>query len=361
MTHLTVILLVILSSSVNLSHQSSASCSIQQTRKVQSEFTKCSQKFSDTFYSHEDTATTGSEEHVCELLDNIVNKCVELFSACHNTRDLRRMKDLHIEELLKQYSEFGDLTKCKVVREYRESGRSEPDEGEEVRCDDGETTAAQSEFQQCSHSTSTKMYEIILDLEQPKLETIVDTLCSGLSTIGTQCVRSLSQCFAESDLRQIRSSHLTEMKKFFMSFSPQLSPGSLDTCKILDYTHTEDDDNEETTTTTVESEETTTHVPTTTTDRIQSVERSIDDEDIYDYDYDYEDEEDYQHYNAIKSILNTEATVHSDAADDSTEAAERLQFTRSSSSSDSINKILSVIPVLVSLLLFTLTLHELRL
>ena len=231
-----------------------------------------------------------------------------------------------------------------------------------MRCDDGETTAAQSEFQQCSHSTSTKMYEIILDLEQPKLETIVDTLCSGLSTIGTQCVRSLSQCFAESDLRQIRSSHLTEMKKFFMSFSPQLSPGSLDTCKILDYTHTEDDDDEETTTTTVESEETTTHVPTTTTtDRIQSVERSIDDEDIYDYDYDYEDEEDYQHYNAIKSILNTEATVDSDAADDSTEAAERLQFTRSSSSSDSINKILSVIPVLVSLLLFTLTLHELRL
>ena len=229
-----------------------------------------------------------------------------------------------------------------------------------MRCDDGETTAAQSEFQQCSHSTSTKMYEIILDLEQPKLETIVDTLCSGLSTIGTQCVRSLSQCFAESDLRQIRSSHLTEMKKFFMSFSPQLSPGSLDTCKILDYTHTEEE--EETTTTTVESEETTTHVPTTTTtDRIQSVERSIDDEDIYDYDYDYEDEEDYQHYNAIKSILNTEATVHSDAADDSTEAAERLQFTRSSSSSDSINKILSVIPVLVSLLLFTLTLHELRL
>ena len=226
--------------------------------------------------------------------------------------------------------------------------------------------AAQTGFQQCSHSTSTKVYQSILDMEEPKLEAITDTLCKGLSTIGTLCAKSLTECFAEGDFIQIRKSHLAEMKKFFIGFSPELSASSLDNCKILDYTEVEEVTEAEIPTTTMKKIE-----ETTTTESVTEMSQGTNERSIEEYDENYSDlyedydEEDYNYsydsseseYERVRKMLSRdgEQDVHGHADNPSsdprasTEAAERLQFTRSASST--IHSVM-IVQSIVSFLIF---------
>ena len=89
------------------------SCSLARTKEVQAEFTECTTTFNDKFYS------AAEEGDVCTLLRDIVDTCVQIFGQCHSLRDVRRMKDLHIENLIKQHQDHGELDLCPVVKEYR--------------------------------------------------------------------------------------------------------------------------------------------------------------------------------------------------------------------------------------------------
>ena len=81
--------------------------------QVQQEFSECSRRYGDEFHD------SGDGGDVCQLLRNIVEECVQVFGQCHTAREIRRMQDLHIEALIDQYKQFGDLNNCPVVKEYR--------------------------------------------------------------------------------------------------------------------------------------------------------------------------------------------------------------------------------------------------
>ena len=109
----------------------------------------------------------------------------------------------------------------------------------------------QTKFQTCSHSTATSVYQTIQDIISVK--SISDKLCKALTTIGTVCVKHLNECFAEDDVRQMRKSHLEEMKSFLLRIVLGKVPrNALDNCKVveienvivdpIEYSYDEDDD-----------------------------------------------------------------------------------------------------------------------
>ena len=105
--------LLLIMISVRPSLQEIVSCDLNQTKNLQLKFTQCIQTKSDKFHAAGDT------RDVCILLSDIVEECMMVFRQCHNDRDFRRMKDLHIDALINQYQQWGDLDKCPVVKEYR--------------------------------------------------------------------------------------------------------------------------------------------------------------------------------------------------------------------------------------------------
>ena len=59
------------------------------------------------------------DENSCQLVRKVIRFCGELWNRCHTSREVRRMRDLHIEALVRQYGSEGGLEGCDLVQEYR--------------------------------------------------------------------------------------------------------------------------------------------------------------------------------------------------------------------------------------------------
>jgi len=207
-------------------------CSVVEHKKMQGDFRNCSRRNTEEHFNTEMGDT-------CELVKSVVKNCGELWNRCHTSREIRRMRDLHIEALVRQYGEQGELDSCEIVQEYRHSGRTLADPVEDETCTDEKTMEVQTKFQTCSHSTATSVYQTIQDLTSIKI--IFDKLCKALTTIGTVCIKHLYQCFAEDDVRQMRKSHLQEMKTFLLRISEEkVTADVFENCKVMEYTETEE-------------------------------------------------------------------------------------------------------------------------
>merc|ERR1719312_1366299 len=175
----------------------------------------------------------------CELVKSVVENCGEIWNRCYSSKEVRRMRDLHIEALVRQYGELGELDDCELVKKYRQSGRTLADPVEDVACSDEKTREIQTMFQTCSHSTATSVYQTIQDITSVKI--ISHKLCKALTTIGTVCIKHLYQCFAEEDVKQMRKSHLEEMKIFFLRISEYKVPNNLfENCVVMEYVENEE-------------------------------------------------------------------------------------------------------------------------
>jgi len=315
-----------------------ADCSLRETRVMQAQFSNCSRLF------------TQNTEDICQLLDSVVGECGQHWLSCHQEREVRKMRDLHIDHLIRSYEENNNLDDCLVVKEYRESGRAEGEAEDDILCDDDTTRSVQEKLQKCSHTISTGVYTEIQDLTSSKK--IADKLCTALAAIGTVCVKDLNECFATEDLLQMRKSHLEEMKSFLLRISQdKVKKNALDDCKILDYTEDVDyqmsdldnevmevvenvSDKSATTrvtepTTTTTTQTTSTTLTSSTTEAVAEAEREI----------------------HVKGSRSAEFFGEMDGGSEpvSTEAAERLH-SRTSSSSSSSPALSSVIILVFSLI-----------
>merc|ERR1712241_625495 len=206
----------------------SCSCSQEKYTAMQASFSNCSSQF------------TQQSGQICQLLESVVDQCSKLWLACHSKKEVAKMRDLHINHLIKSYQENEDLEDCRVVKEYRMSGRAGDEAEDEILCDVDTTSAVLKKLGDCSHAISTKVYTDIVDLTNVK--TIKTKLCKALSAIGTNCVKDLKQCFATEDLLQMKKSHLEEMQNFPLRISQgKVSADALDNCKILDTTQQTED------------------------------------------------------------------------------------------------------------------------
>ena len=122
---------------------------------------------------------------------------------------------------------------------FRQSGRTLADPVEDVACSDEKTREIQTMFQTCSHSTATSVYQTIQDITSVKI--ISHKLCKALTTIGTVCIKHLYQCFAEEDVKQMRKSHLEEMKTFLLRISEEkVSNNVFENCVVMEYVESEE-------------------------------------------------------------------------------------------------------------------------
>merc|ERR1719312_2216931 len=175
----------------------------------------------------------------CELVKSVVESCGEIWNRCYSSKEVRRMRDLHLEALVRQYGERGELDSCDLVEEYRQSGRTLADPVGDVACSDEKTREIQTMFQTCSHSTATSVYQTIQDITSVKI--ITHKLCKALTTIGTVCIKHLYQCFAEEDVKQMRKSHLEEMKTFLLRISEEkVAENVFENCVVMKYVESEE-------------------------------------------------------------------------------------------------------------------------
>ena len=72
----------------------------------------------------------------------------------------------------------------------------------------------QEEFQQCSHSITTKLHHSLDQLEE-KDETGMVTACRALEDISRECVGHLSACLDQEDLDITRTLHLDRQTEYF--------------------------------------------------------------------------------------------------------------------------------------------------
>ena len=85
----------------------SCSCSQEKYTAMQASFSNCSSQL------------TQQSGEICQLLESVVDQCSKLWLACHSKKEVAKMRDLHINHLIKSYQETEDLEDCRVVKEYR--------------------------------------------------------------------------------------------------------------------------------------------------------------------------------------------------------------------------------------------------
>ena len=85
----------------------SGTCSKEEYATMQAGFSNCSSEL------------TQNTEDICQLLASVVEECSKLWLACHDRREVGKMRDLHINHLIKSYQQDDNLEDCLVVKEYR--------------------------------------------------------------------------------------------------------------------------------------------------------------------------------------------------------------------------------------------------
>jgi len=223
-------------------------CTDLEHHQMQKRFTDCSTRYRDEHFETTEVVSTDIDLQgaTCLLFSQVVDRCGEIWKKCNDDEEIRRMKDFNIEALVDQYSDVGEgvnVEHCAVVREYRNSGRESyayiyddhVEQEESDGCNGEKTREVQMSFQQCSHSTSSSVYQTVQDMRDPS--DISYHLCKALNTIGTNCIKLLKECYNNEDMVRTREQHLLEMKKYFLKIplvvEAKVKTESLDNCQAL--------------------------------------------------------------------------------------------------------------------------------
>ena len=60
------------------------------------------------------------EKVTCKLVNSLVDTCGELWDLCHSREDVKRMKDMQVQEMILKNSESEiDIGQCLAVAKYR--------------------------------------------------------------------------------------------------------------------------------------------------------------------------------------------------------------------------------------------------
>jgi len=236
-----------------------SSCTEEEHREMQNQFSACRTNYNNQFHD-----SGGGDSSLCTLLDQVVNVCTLKWSQCHSDNEIINMKSMHAESFIQHWSSQTNIENCPTAIQLRSRvSHVVPDENVVV-CDDEESSAAMNNFQTCSHSTSSTIYTTVLDLDD--IIKIIESLCAGLQNISSECPGLLATCFAPDDVKQMKTLHLQEMKKFYYTLVQDRIPkNALESCDEVLELSSSSTATASTTTTTASSTTTTTPTPASTT------------------------------------------------------------------------------------------------
>ena len=99
---------------------SSATCGLEDQKKMQEMFSNCTQKYKTEYNMAVAVKKEEVQRVTCRLVENIVETCGDEWRQCHGEEDVRRMKDMHVESLLhKNRGAVVDIEQCHTVKQFR--------------------------------------------------------------------------------------------------------------------------------------------------------------------------------------------------------------------------------------------------
>ena len=126
------------------------------------------------------------------------------------------------------------------------SARLEDDDDDDDDDDDGcseeEFQRSQQQFQNCTHSISSKLNDVVTNLQDS--DTILTKLCQSINIINTECVEYLKLCSDDEDIAVLTRSQNDQLLKYLLNLvgETKLSEESvfgIDNCKDVDDTSRE--------------------------------------------------------------------------------------------------------------------------
>lgn len=241
-------------------------CNDDQQKQMTEEFQECLNKYTKEHHESSGKAETSEQyqKFTCKLLSDTV-ECGDLWKRCHSEEEVRNIQDTHIQARIGQFRdnrEGIDVLKCPVVEEYLNSGRQDRvDQSTEGACSVAEVSEVQTEFQECSHNISTKLYDDIQRLEEGRfsrdtndlaeeliredsgddsldpLKDIKPRCCTALGSIAKDCIESFNKCFSREDAEQIKRQHIQQMQLYYEKIYN--SVGDLSDCPQLKFLNEE--------------------------------------------------------------------------------------------------------------------------
>merc|ERR1719369_297235 len=162
------------------------------------------------------------QEAVCRLVEKIVETCGDVWRQCHSAEEVERMKELHVESLVRNNRGTNvDLEKCGTVVQFRSQYADyleEDDYFEDVdKCTEEEIIKSQANFQTCTHYITTSVNDDMKNLNS--LKNITDCLCKALSDIANDCVEHLEECLDPEDVNIISEIHIEQLKVYFIKLA----------------------------------------------------------------------------------------------------------------------------------------------
>ena len=184
-------------------------------------------------------------EEPCLMLNTVIGECGDIWLRCHQETEVRRMRDLHLNTIIKRRE---GLEECDLVRELRESGRNTSEVTWE-KCHQADISLAQTLLLNCSHTTSRSLHDNFHELEDGVM--IAERICESLTVIANECVGHLQDCYRVEDLMLTRTRHLDQMREYLLRmFIGKVNESHLMDCDVndvnktyqYDYGSYEDDD-----------------------------------------------------------------------------------------------------------------------
>lgn len=228
-------------------HNRNPGCNEDQQNKMNDEYKKCIQEFTNRHHSSIGTAISREDhqKYTCQLLADTV-ECDGLLSRCLSHEEVEDTKDGHILARINQYADNKDginIKECPIAKDYVDSGRADKvDETTVGGCTHSEASGVQNDFQQCSHQLTQKVWDDINKMEEkkqqekgiPDKETndileeeqrndqvqldapeLKNILCAALQDIGDKCTDVITKCFSQDDVQQMRYNHVVQMEKYY--------------------------------------------------------------------------------------------------------------------------------------------------
>lgn len=158
-----------------------------------------------------------AKEHVCAMIEEVVQKCSRLFEQCLDAKELRGFKDNQLEVFIQVmgslYNMEAVVSECESVQEYERSGRRGQVQPT-TECSAEQVTSLTINYQQCIE-TANEVMTRDMHGNIKNLNKMFDALCTGMNQVVHECGDLLHACYSEDEIQETKIGQLELTKQVF--------------------------------------------------------------------------------------------------------------------------------------------------
>ena len=95
-------------------------CDLKIRNKISEKFRNCTGHYKNEYKKQMLEKEANIEISTCELVDNVVNDCGDIWKECHTLEEVREIKNRQVKALVeKNRNAMGLMEKCGSIKKYR--------------------------------------------------------------------------------------------------------------------------------------------------------------------------------------------------------------------------------------------------